>query len=483
MEKFQKIAVILISSMFLFTGCSLAKNETLSSDNPVSIVIWHYYNGVQKMAFDELVAEFNETAGMEKGIVVEAFSQGNIDDLERKVMESATKKIGSEPMPDMFTAYADNAYQIDKLGFAADISDYLTPEEMGEYIDSYIQEGRFGDGDEIKIFPTAKATEIMMLNKTDWDKFASATGANLNDLRTWEGIAETAKKYYEWTDALTPTPYDGKAFFGRDAVANYILVGSKQLGSEVFSVKDGQVSLTIDDGVMRRLWDNFYIPYINGYYKAVGKFRSDDAKTGEIIALVCSTSGIAYFPDTVVINDNTEYGIEALTLPLPNFENTLPCAVQQGAGIVVTKSDEVRERASIEFLKWFTEKDKNIRFCMKSGYIPVKKESVDIKAMEEFLSNNKDNKAADKLQAALSAVIDQTQTYELYTTKAFEHGTDARRILGKSLLDKSKTDREKVVQLLKEGRTVEEAVKQFATDESFNEWLAGLKKDLADAIK
>lgn len=41
-------------------------------------------------------------------------------------------------------------------------------------------------GDEIKIFLTAKATEILMLNKTDWDKFAAATGARLEDLKTWE---------------------------------------------------------------------------------------------------------------------------------------------------------------------------------------------------------------------------------------------------------------------------------------------------------
>ena len=135
-----------------------------------------------------------------------------MDDLKRKVMESVNKKIGAEPMPDMFAAYADNAYQIDKLGFVADINSYLTLEEIDEYVDSYIQEGRFGDGDEIKIFPTAKATEVMMLNKTDWDKFAASTGARLEDLKTWEGLAVTAEKYYQWTDSLTPIPNDGKAF-------------------------------------------------------------------------------------------------------------------------------------------------------------------------------------------------------------------------------------------------------------------------------
>ncbi|HHY71113.1 MAG TPA: extracellular solute-binding protein, partial [Thermoanaerobacterales bacterium] len=331
-KKYQQVVNLLIYFIifiFIFTGCSPVENNGLDSKNPISIEIWHYYNGPQKVAFDEMVMEFNETVGLEKGIIVEAFSQGNVNDLKRKVMDSVNKKIGAEPMPDMFAAYADTAYHIDKLGFVADISNYLTHKEIDEYVASYIKEGRFGDRDEIKIFPTAKATEILMLNKTDWDKFATATGARLEDLKTWEGLAITAEKYYKWTDSLTPTPNDGKAFFGRDAMANYIIVGSKQLGQEIFAVKNGQVSLVIDDAIMRRLWDNFYIPYINGYYSAVGKFRSDDAKTGEIIALVCSTSGITYFPETVVIDDSKEYDIEALVLPLPNFKNTLPYAVQQ----------------------------------------------------------------------------------------------------------------------------------------------------------
>jgi multiple sugar transport system substrate-binding protein len=255
------------------------------------------------------------------------------------------------------------------------------------------------------------------------------------------------------------------------------------LGQEIFAVKNGQVSLVIDDAIMRRLWDNFYIPYINGYYSAVGKFRSDDAKTGEIIALVCSTSGITYFPETVVIDDSKEYDIEALVLPLPNFKNTLPYAVQQGAGMVVVKSDRVREYASVEFLKWFTDKDRNIRFCMESGYMPVKKEANNIETIKEYMANSKSNRVTEQLQISLPIVVKQLQNYELYTNKAFKNGTEARRVLTGSLIERSKTDREKVVKLLREGRTREEAVKQVATEENFIQWLTDLKRSLEDAIK
>ena len=67
-----------------------------------------------------------------------------------------------------------------------------------------------------------------MINKTDWDKFAKATGADISDLKTLEGLTATAKAYYEWTDSQTPKAGDGKAFFGRDAMANYFIIGAKQ---------------------------------------------------------------------------------------------------------------------------------------------------------------------------------------------------------------------------------------------------------------
>ena len=71
------------------------------------------------------------------------------------------------------------------------------------------------------IFPTAKSTQILVLNKTDWDVFAAETGASYGDLADMDGLVETAKRYYEWTDAKTPdVPDDGKALFGRDAMAN-----------------------------------------------------------------------------------------------------------------------------------------------------------------------------------------------------------------------------------------------------------------------
>ena len=85
-----------------------------------------------------------------------------------------------------------------------------------------LKKDTFQSKDTLKIFPVAKSVELFMLNKTDWEKFANATGASTNDLNTIEGVTKVAEQYYNWTDSLTAAPNDGKAFFGRDAFASLV---------------------------------------------------------------------------------------------------------------------------------------------------------------------------------------------------------------------------------------------------------------------
>ena len=44
-------------------GCGGARKNTVKLDpnNPVSLTVWHYYNGAQQAAFDTLVSDFNAT--------------------------------------------------------------------------------------------------------------------------------------------------------------------------------------------------------------------------------------------------------------------------------------------------------------------------------------------------------------------------------------------------------------------------------------
>ena len=289
------LAMVLIISL---QGCG--KKSLLDPKDPVSLTIWHYYNGSQQAAFDALVEEFNETVGQEKGIYVQGYSQGSVSDLETAVRDAIDGKVGADAMPDIFSSYADTAYEVEQAGALANLSSYLSEEELAQYVDSYMEEGRIAADGTLRIFPTAKSTEIMMINKTDWESFAAATGETLESLETIEGVVSVAQAYYEWTDSLTPeVPEDGKAFYGRDAVANYFIIGMQQLGVEIFQVENGEMTLHVPKEELYRLWENYYVPMVKGYFGAYGSFRSDDVKTGDILAYTGSISSAMYFPDQV----------------------------------------------------------------------------------------------------------------------------------------------------------------------------------------
>lgn len=467
LQKGKILAVFVTAASLAFTAAGCGNKTPLDPKNPTSITVWTYYNGDQLSAFDSMVEEFNGTVGAEKGIVVKSVSQGSVNDLETNVLAAVRGEVGADEVPNIFMAYADTAHTIDQMGQVTDLKDYLTEEEKSAFIESYIEEGDFSGTGEIKIFPLAKSLEVLVLNKTDWDKFAGATGASYDDLADIESLTATAQRYYEWTDAQTPDVQgDGRALFGRDAMANYMLIGSMQLGQEIFEVSDGKMTLHFDKAVARRLWDNYYIPFIKGYFAASGRFRSDDIKTGNVIAYVGSCSGVTFFPDVVSVSDSETYPIEMEVLPCPEFADADGAyAVQQGAGMVVTKGEEAQVYASVEFLKWFVEDERNIRFSAGSGYLPVKKTANDKEAI-----TNSGAQIEDSMLKTLCVGVDTVNGNEMYTTKAFEGGTEARNILEYALSDKAAADRATVVDRMSQGLSMEESAAEFELDDNFDAW-------------
>ena len=458
---------VLLLSM---TGCAKKKE-------PVSLTVWTYYNGEQLGAFNEAVEAFNATEGKDNNITVSASSLGSVNDLEQNVMDAVQGKVGAQEVPDIFSAYADTAYAVDSMGRVADLSPYLTEKDKKEYIESYITEGDFKNDGSIKVFPVAKATELLVVNDTDWQKFAEATGTSADEFATIEGLTAMAQRYYEWTDSLTEEKNDGKALFGRDAMANYMIIGAKQLGYDIFETADGKTTVSLPREAAKRLWDNYYVPYVKGYFASSGRFRSDDMKTGNVLAFVGSSAGCTFFPDHVTSGDDENYPIEIKTYPAPKFEGGADYAVQQGAGMVVIRKSDEQVEAAARFLKWFTQSDWAIEFSVSSGYLPVTVAANDMSKIEKGSPNMKKG-VRDSLSTAVQVVKQNT----LYTTKAFETGTRARKKLEYSMSDAAQADRQTVVEAMQNGATLEEAAAQFVSEERFDAWYAEFMGELNEIV-
>lgn len=443
----------------LFSGCSGKKSD------PVTVTVWTYYNGDQLDAFNDLTEKFNDTVGKKDGITVETKSLGTAEDLEQNVLAAADGEVGASEVPNIFSAYSDTAYTMDQKDMLVDLSGYLTDKEKSEYVEEYLKEGDFSDDGSIKIFPVAKSTELLFLNDTDWQKFAEETGAQYEDLQTIEGLVETAGKYYNWTDSQTPETDDGKALFGRDAMANYLLVGAKELGCDIFEVKDGKMTLNFDEDVIRKLWDNYYVPYVKGYFSASGRFRSDDVKTGNVLGYVGSTSSATFFPTEVSDDSGDAYEIKLKVLPCPKFKDGDDYAVQQGAGMVVTKSSEDEVKASIKFLKWFTQSENSIEFSVGSGYLPVTNDANSIDKIKSV-----DSDISSSMEEILTKSVAEINDNNLYYMHAFENGNDARTALQEAFGDTAQQDRNTVDERIAQGESAEEAEAEFLSDEYFEQW-------------
>ncbi len=134
---------------------------------------------------------------MDMGIVVDAQSQGDVNQLAMAVYESANATIGAPPMPDIFAAYPDNAIRIHDVADLVPLETYFSQEELGMFREEFLEEGRFLADEKLYILPIAKSSENLYVNKTYWEQFAKDNNLQQDELATWEGLLRVAKLYYE----------------------------------------------------------------------------------------------------------------------------------------------------------------------------------------------------------------------------------------------------------------------------------------------
>lgn len=485
----KKLMAVGIVGCMALTGCGQADNNLateieLDPKEPTYVTVWNYYNGDQLAAFEDMVSEFNETVGADKGIVVTSVSQGSIENLVDCLEDALEGKTGAEDVPTIASVYAETAYELDKAEQLVALDDYFTEEELDNYIPGFISEGRLIEDGPLMIFPISKSTECFAVNKTDMTEFEAETGVSLTDIATVEDLTDVAQKYYEWTDGLTPdVAEDGKAFYGRDSIANYLFIGTKQLGHEMFKVTKDGVEVDLDKEVFRKLWDNYYIPYINGYFTKEANYRSEDMKTGSILSLTGSTSSVSYLP-TAVTNENDEtHDISVEIYPQLCFKDAeSETFVQQGAGYAVVKTTKEQQYAAVTFLKWVTQADRNLEFSILSGYSPVTVEGNDVTRIKQHFNQTDASKKESNIMQSLLISADVFSNKETYTSKPFHNSRDIRNLLETSFGDIAQNDREAVVQAINEGKTRQEAVAKFCSDEYFESWFDSLCKEVNNMI-
>lgn len=439
------------------TGCA-ASEQTAAVNEPVTITLWHYYNDAQKDGLDEIVSEYNETAGKEKNITVNAVGLGSVEDITTKVEAVLNGSGDNVECPNMFLAYRDmlQVIQQESPDRLLDFRDYFTEEELDVYYSDFLEEGEFGET--LYIIPVAKSTELLFMNQTMLDEFFAAHPEYCaEDLYTWESMAEMAEAFYEWTDEQTPEADDGKALIGLDNFSNYFIAQNNALGSEIYeTAEDGSITFMLDEADIEKLFLNYYIPFSKGYYGGQGKYRSDDMRQDNLYGYIGSVASVAYFPHTVYRENGSEQEIEMGIYPYPYFEGEGKAAIQQGAGIAALKGTDAENQAVADFINWISE-EKSVDYAAMLSYMPTSKASVE-KADWEVIED-------DNLRKAVTIGVEQVKNYQMVRGFDFDGAYEVRMELEDYFKEVMRDGREEYLGYLSSGMTVKEAEKAMQYDE------------------
>ena len=402
------VALILLMSL---VGCS--QKSKLEPDNPVTLTMWHVYGSQTESPLNDSINEFNRTVGKEKGIVINVVSVSSSSAIDEALMASANNTPGVPELPDLFTAYPRVAEVVgyDKL---LNWNDYSTDRELSAFVDEFIEEGYFED--KLLMLPVAKSTELLFLNQTLFDRFASIINVNTEVLSTYEGLFGTCEKFYDWSD--------GQDMFQINDFYHYTLTGMAAFGEDF--VVGGKLNLEND--AFRKVWEPLAHAGIYGGLCLGDGYASDRWKTGEVISNIGSTAGILYLRDYVTYADNTTEDIKTSILPYPRFENGKATVVHRGGGLFALKNeDERKNEAAAIFAKWLTEKENSLNFVTKAGYLPVTKDAFD------YLFSNTDNVENEKYRLLYNAVNGMSEEYTYLEVPVYDGASDTQSTFEKNV--------------------------------------------------
>lgn len=394
------LAAALVFSLGIGTSCAPPTRD----EQPVTITIWHVYGAQTDSPLNDLIETFNNTVGVEEGIRVEVTMVSNNKNIHNDIIAAADGEPGASKLPDMFVAYPKTVRALPDQDILVDYRDYFTNEELAAFVPAFLEDGEV-DG-RLACLPVAKSTEMLFVNKTDFERFSAATGIEMDSLRTWEGLFSACCAYEEWTDSLTPdVPNDGKAFLVHDFHFNYFQVGVESLGTPFFNGND--ISFT---PTFARVWQPYAKAAISGGLWLQGGYATEPLRTGEAIASVASSASVLYFTNEVIHTDNTVEHVEFDVMPCPTFSEGERLVMQRGAGICTVKSTPEKEQAAARFLKWLTEPERNTQFAVSTGYMPVTSAAYD-SYLPQRITSLTDQKYIELYQAYLET----QQTYTFYT--------------------------------------------------------------------
>ena len=407
-KRFLASLLTVVTTMSLFVGCKKTDSTTeeiiTEVNEPVSIEMWHYLTGAQGEVLQSIIDDFNSTNG--KGITVTAVNQGNITDLNKKVVAAAQ----SNSLPAIINVYPDLATGLIQDGKIIDLTPYINNDKIGmkdeiknDYVKTFIDEvSQWNDGS-IYGIPLTKSTEVVYVNET----LLGTLGYTMNDLKnlTMEKLTEICKKSKEELDIPG---------FGFDSGSNAFISTLKMDGKDFIEL-DGTIN--VDNEWVREFMQYYKDNTEKGYFRTPGEdtYLSGPFSNEKLLMYQGSTAGAAH----IQTNGQFVLGISEV----PKFEDKFNAVIQQGASLFITNNTTPQQRyAAYEFIKYATNTENTAQFAVATGYLPVRYSAEETTIMKDVLSD------IESIYGKVYQVAKEELDYAYYTP-AINNAQSARNII------------------------------------------------------
>lgn len=403
MKSARKLFLLLL--IFSISICCLSgcKKSELDKNKPVTLTMWHVYGEQADSPMNRLIDEFNETVGMEKGIIINVTAMSNASKIGEKLLDAHNKTPGSAEMPDLFFAHKSNALELG-TDCLLDWNEYFSEKELSTYVPGFLEDGT-ADG-KLSVFPVSKSTHLLFIAGGQFERFSADTGVTYEALSTWDGFFDAAAKYYDWSG--------GKPFCALDYPLRAI---------ELAATESGAGNIFADNGfydpsnvIFKQTFMKFADSLAKGHIMLSNLYSNTQVMTGEVVAGIGSSAAILYYNDTVTYEDGTSEPMDPEILPLPAENGKKPYITQAGVGLCAYKTSSQKAEAAVIFAKWLTEPERNLEFVCQMGYMPVTNGAFD--KIDDCRFKTADY---EKLYAALkkvkesSEVLSEQQSPEYYS--------------------------------------------------------------------
>ena len=397
----KRILSLLLSATLLLTLSACGEDTLLNKREPVTVTFWHVYGEQSGSPMDVLVQEFNRTVGTDKGVRVQVTNLSSAS-MIGGFLKEAQKGGDLQDMPDLFTCHISDATALGEDNLV-DWRDWFTEEELSDFVPGFLADGTAEDG-KLLLFPISKSTQLLMFNGSGFSRFSQATGANYDDLATWDGFYDTARKFSDWA---------GTPFCALDYPIRAVELCALERGSGNLYTENGWYDT--NNAVFKECWMQFARALAQGHVVVSDLYSNTQVMTGEVLAGLGSSAAILYYNDTVTYRDGTREPMDLHVLPMPMSAGCDALMTQAGVGLGAYKTTEQKAEAAALFVRWLTEPERNLDFVAQTGYMPVRNG-----AFDDIENYDKFPEPAESYQQLYAALKTMREDYTPVSEPRFE---------------------------------------------------------------